>query len=224
MNTNNWPWSAAADDSPKAADFPRYMDQAGRKPTRLACHTRVDGAEGFHAADSDRRGVRSLSHGLRAVRSALAGKLTIGCLRSTRTRLPSPLRSSCCAAGTIVGAWIRRRPRWLYSGARRCGRWRRRGRKSRIYQSGTTLPNGRPMRRSWPRSPRRHSGWRKTSAAARCRGVKSTASNATMVRSHRCSTTRSPVSRCFYVRAMGLARGVRGEALSGYKTLLRHAR
>ena len=28
-NTNDWPWSAAGPDSPKAADYPRYMDQVG---------------------------------------------------------------------------------------------------------------------------------------------------------------------------------------------------
>jgi acyl-homoserine-lactone acylase len=32
MNTNNWPWTAAGLDSPKAADFPRYMDQVGETP------------------------------------------------------------------------------------------------------------------------------------------------------------------------------------------------
>ncbi|HVY83116.1 MAG TPA: penicillin acylase family protein [Steroidobacteraceae bacterium] len=32
MNTNNWPWTAAGADSPKAAEFPRYMDQAGENP------------------------------------------------------------------------------------------------------------------------------------------------------------------------------------------------
>jgi acyl-homoserine-lactone acylase len=32
MNTNNWPWTAAGVDSPKAADFPRYMDEAGEVP------------------------------------------------------------------------------------------------------------------------------------------------------------------------------------------------
>jgi acyl-homoserine-lactone acylase len=31
-NTNNWPWAAAGADSPKAADYPRYMDQAGENP------------------------------------------------------------------------------------------------------------------------------------------------------------------------------------------------
>jgi acyl-homoserine-lactone acylase len=32
MNTNNWPWTAAGADSPKAANFPRYMDQVGESP------------------------------------------------------------------------------------------------------------------------------------------------------------------------------------------------
>ncbi len=28
-NTNDWPWSAAGSDSPRSADYPRYMDQVG---------------------------------------------------------------------------------------------------------------------------------------------------------------------------------------------------
>ncbi|WP_408590937.1 penicillin acylase family protein [Novosphingobium sp.] len=32
FNTNNGPWSAAGPDSPRAADFPRYMDQVGENP------------------------------------------------------------------------------------------------------------------------------------------------------------------------------------------------
>lgn len=32
MNTNDAPWTAAGADSPKKADFPRYMDQAGENP------------------------------------------------------------------------------------------------------------------------------------------------------------------------------------------------
>ena len=42
MNTNNWPWTAAGADSPKAADFPRYMDQVGESPRG---RTRGIGAE-----------------------------------------------------------------------------------------------------------------------------------------------------------------------------------
>ncbi|MFD2468952.1 penicillin acylase family protein [Amycolatopsis silviterrae] len=29
FNTNNWPWTCAGPDSPRAADYPRYFDQAG---------------------------------------------------------------------------------------------------------------------------------------------------------------------------------------------------
>ncbi|WP_051864534.1 penicillin acylase family protein [Streptosporangium roseum] len=32
FNTNNWPWTAAGPDSPKAAGYPRYFDQAGENP------------------------------------------------------------------------------------------------------------------------------------------------------------------------------------------------
>lgn len=32
FNTNNWPWTAAGADSPRAADYPRYFDQAGENP------------------------------------------------------------------------------------------------------------------------------------------------------------------------------------------------
>ncbi|HEX5740168.1 MAG TPA: penicillin acylase family protein [Pilimelia sp.] len=32
FNANNWPWTAAGADSPKAADHPRYLDQAGENP------------------------------------------------------------------------------------------------------------------------------------------------------------------------------------------------
>jgi len=32
FNTNNWPWTAAGADSPKRADFPPYMDEAGENP------------------------------------------------------------------------------------------------------------------------------------------------------------------------------------------------
>ncbi|MBB4100626.1 penicillin acylase family protein [Sphingomonas kyeonggiensis] len=32
FNSNNWPWTAAGADSPKASDFPRYFDQAGENP------------------------------------------------------------------------------------------------------------------------------------------------------------------------------------------------
>ncbi|WP_343698646.1 penicillin acylase family protein [Caulobacter sp.] len=35
FNTNNWPYTAAGPTSPKKADFPKYMDQAGENPRGL---------------------------------------------------------------------------------------------------------------------------------------------------------------------------------------------
>jgi acyl-homoserine-lactone acylase len=35
FNTNDWPYSAAGEDSPKHADYPRYMDTAGENPRGL---------------------------------------------------------------------------------------------------------------------------------------------------------------------------------------------
>ncbi len=35
MNTNNWPYSAAGEASPKQSDYPRYMDTAGENPRGL---------------------------------------------------------------------------------------------------------------------------------------------------------------------------------------------
>ncbi|MFK3984307.1 penicillin acylase family protein [Micromonospora sp. NPDC050397] len=32
FNTNNWPWTAAGANSPRAVDYPRYFDQAGENP------------------------------------------------------------------------------------------------------------------------------------------------------------------------------------------------
>ena len=32
FNVNNWPWTAAGPDSPRQADFPKYMDAAGENP------------------------------------------------------------------------------------------------------------------------------------------------------------------------------------------------
>ena len=34
-NTNDWPWSVAGADSPRAANFPRYLDQVGENPRGL---------------------------------------------------------------------------------------------------------------------------------------------------------------------------------------------
>ncbi len=44
MNTNNWPYSAAGEDSPKRADYPRYMDTFGENPRGLHATRLLTGA------------------------------------------------------------------------------------------------------------------------------------------------------------------------------------
>lgn len=47
FNTNNWPYSAAGEHSPKQADFPRYMDTFGENPRGLHATRLLTGASGF---------------------------------------------------------------------------------------------------------------------------------------------------------------------------------
>nr|WP_076069155.1 penicillin acylase family protein [Sphingomonas montana] len=50
MNTNNWPWGAAGSASPRAADFPRYMDQFGENPRGLHATRLLSGTKAFTPA------------------------------------------------------------------------------------------------------------------------------------------------------------------------------
>ncbi len=47
MNTNNWPYSAAAAYSPKRADYPRYMDSFGENPRGLHATRVLQGRRDF---------------------------------------------------------------------------------------------------------------------------------------------------------------------------------
>lgn len=47
FNTNNWPWTAAGPDSPKQADFARYMDRAGENPRGPNALRLLSGASKF---------------------------------------------------------------------------------------------------------------------------------------------------------------------------------
>ena len=49
-NSNNAPWSAAGPDSPRRADFPRYMDTAGESPRGLHAIRLLTGAHDFTLA------------------------------------------------------------------------------------------------------------------------------------------------------------------------------
>jgi acyl-homoserine-lactone acylase len=46
-NSNDWPYQAAGSYSPKQADFPRYMDQAGESPRGLHAVRVLNGKSGF---------------------------------------------------------------------------------------------------------------------------------------------------------------------------------
>ncbi|HEX9933234.1 MAG TPA: penicillin acylase family protein, partial [Allosphingosinicella sp.] len=47
MNTNNWPYSAAGPNSPRAADFPRYMDTFGENPRGRHALMLLQGSSGW---------------------------------------------------------------------------------------------------------------------------------------------------------------------------------
>ncbi|WP_380779717.1 penicillin acylase family protein [Sphingomonas sp. R86520] len=48
-NTNDWPWSAAGPDSPKPADYPRYMDQIGGNARGVHADLLLAGKAGWTA-------------------------------------------------------------------------------------------------------------------------------------------------------------------------------
>jgi len=47
MNTNNWPYSAAGPNSPRAQDFPRYMDTFGENPRGRHALMLLEGSRGW---------------------------------------------------------------------------------------------------------------------------------------------------------------------------------
>ncbi len=49
-NTNDWPWNSVGAESPKAADFPRYMDQTGRNARGAHADLLLEGKSGWTAA------------------------------------------------------------------------------------------------------------------------------------------------------------------------------
>jgi acyl-homoserine-lactone acylase len=50
FNTNNWPYSAAGPDSPRAADYPRYMDTFGENPRGIHATRVLTGRTDFTLA------------------------------------------------------------------------------------------------------------------------------------------------------------------------------
>ena len=50
FNTNDWPYSAAGPDSPRRADFPKYMDTAGENPRGIHAARVLDARKDFTPA------------------------------------------------------------------------------------------------------------------------------------------------------------------------------
>ena len=94
-NSNDGPWWATGPDSPRRADFPRYMDQVGEQPAHGSRGAGAGRPRPLHPADADRRGVRPLPA---AVRAADAGA-------GRRLRRPACDRpAQAAAAGARRGA------------------------------------------------------------------------------------------------------------------------
>jgi acyl-homoserine-lactone acylase len=79
-NTNDWPWQSAGADSPKAADYPRYMDQVGGNYRGVHADQLLTGKTGWTleklraaAFDSDLPAFHALLPGLIAAYDKLAG-------------------------------------------------------------------------------------------------------------------------------------------------------
>ncbi|HEX4695266.1 penicillin acylase family protein [Sphingomonas sp.] len=77
-NSNDWPWDAAGPDSPKAANYPKYMDQAGWNYRGVHADALLTGRSGWTldglraaAFDSDLPAFRALLPGLFAAYDAL---------------------------------------------------------------------------------------------------------------------------------------------------------
>ena len=77
-NTNDWPWSAAGPDSPKAANYPKYMDQGGWNFRGVHADALLTGRSGWTldglraaAFDSDLPAFRAILPGLFAAFDAL---------------------------------------------------------------------------------------------------------------------------------------------------------
>ena len=104
FNTNDWPWTAAGKDSPKAADYPQYMDSFGPNPRSHHALRMLTGARGFTKA-------KLIADAFDSYQTAFARLVPI--LVEDYDALPAndPQETTagrtgrrCCATGTIAGA------------------------------------------------------------------------------------------------------------------------
>jgi len=125
MNTNNWPYSAAGANSPRAADFPRYMDTFGENPRGQHALMLLEGRSGWTvealraaAYDPYQPAFAQLIPGLvRAWDSAPAGAL--------KSRLAAPVAvlrdwdyrwSTGSVANSLANFWGDEMWRWVLGG------------------------------------------------------------------------------------------------------------
>ena len=103
MNTNDAPWTAAGADSPKAADFPRYMDAVGENPRGPHAQMVLNARRDFTPQTLMAAAYDSYLTGVRALAAVARGVRTTDCRKAMRAGPPLLRPSSCCAAGTIAG-------------------------------------------------------------------------------------------------------------------------
>ena len=200
-NTNNWPYSVAGANSPKASAFPRYMDADGENPRGEHAALGAGRPARLHAAAADRRGVRSVHARVRATRPD--ARRGMGRRAGVEPRARAARRADRAAARVglplvgDVGADDARRA--VGDGAvepqrrRRCGGGARR--------STTTCRRACPASEKLDAWPACSIGWIATSAAGACRGETSTASSGSRAISRSRSATRRRASRCRSRRA-----------------------
>ena len=218
-NTNDWPWSAAGADSPKAADFPRYMDQTGGNAR--GAHHRQDRLDG---GEDSRRGVRQLSPRLREADPATG--LGMGCAARRRSAPREPCRAGRAAArlGLSLGLRFHRdQPRGVLGRSPVArGRQLRAGRadeRARLYR-GESLPR-RAARRagsSGDAADRRFRRLADQMARDQPLPAAGRRDQSTFRRQGRVA------AGALHLGAMGQPRLVRREAVAGDEALLRHQR
>ena len=130
FNTNNWPWTAAGADSPKAADFPRYLDQVGENPRGPQAIRVLTARDDFTPQTLIAGRVRSVPHRLRAA-GAGAGRRVGPTARGRRAEGEAGRPDRPAARlGLSLGRGVDRDVAGRVLGRGRCGRSRPRRRRT----------------------------------------------------------------------------------------------
>ena len=112
QNTNNTPFSAAGEYSPRAEDYPAYMANNPENPRGIHAIRVLDGKTDFTLDSLIEAAYDSLLTAFEPLIPALLAAA------EARRRTTSPSRSPCSGPGTIASALIRSKPRWRCIGPR----------------------------------------------------------------------------------------------------------